>query len=259
MPHLGSEQPDESGLKLVEEWIGGMEGVGVQGSGFRAMKRRGEGSLGAEPEKVVSDLRSAQVAARQAARNELPAARRSELLLAAAKLPAGPIRDLFEGYLPADGQGRKLGSSPRPASILSIRGDATRGEELFWSKAVNCGSCHKIGERGAAVGPELSQIARQRTREDLLDSLLEPSRRIEPQFAAYIARTHDGRILTGVVVKRDANGAVLRDAQNKEHALMAAEIDQLQPSRRSLMPDGQMAGLTAQQAADLVEFLASRK
>jgi putative heme-binding domain-containing protein len=140
---------------------------------------------------------------------------------------------------------------------LSLSGDAKRGESLFWSNAVNCGSCHKIGERGAAVGPELSHIAKQRTREDLLDSLLEPSRRIEPQFAAYIARTHEGQIVTGVVVKRDASGAVLRDAQNKELVLAAAEIDQLKPSRRSLMPDGQMAGLTAQQAADLVEFLAS--
>ena len=181
-----------------------------------------------------------------------------ELLASAAKLPASPVRDLFEGYLPEDPQGRRLGSSPRPASILSLKGDAARGEQLFWSAAVNCGSCHKIDSRGNSVGPDLSHIAKLRTRDDLLDSLLDPSRRIEPQFAAYVCRAHDGRILTGLVINRDAAGVLLRDAQNKDIVLASTEIDELKPSRRSLMPDGQMASLTAQQAADLLAYLASR-
>jgi len=52
---------------------------------------------------------------------------------------------------------------------------------------------------------------------------------------------------------------VLRDGQNKEIILAAQEIEQLQPSRTSLMAEGQMAGLTAQEAADLLEYVASRK
>jgi putative heme-binding domain-containing protein len=92
----------------------------------------------------------------------------------------------------------------------------------------------------------------------MLDSLLDPSRRIEPQYAAYVARTHDGRILTGLVINRDAAGVLLRDAQNKDFALPSNEVDELKPSRRSLMPDGQMASLTTQQAADLLAYLTSR-
>jgi len=183
---------------------------------------------------------------------------REELLAAAERLPPGPVRDLFEPFMPLDVLHRKLGSSPRPRSILSLTGDSKRGEALFWSSAVNCGTCHKIGERGTAVGPELTALGKQRTREDILESLLEPSRRIEPKFAAYLARAKDGRILTGLVITRDAAGVVLRDAQNKEVALSASEIDELQPSLKSLMPDGQMGGLTAQQAADLLEYLATR-
>ena len=52
---------------------------------------------------------------------------------------------------------------------------------------------------------------------------------------------------------------VLRDAQNKEIVLAAKNVEELQPSRTSLMPDGQLAGLTAQEAADLLEYLATRK
>ncbi|MCE9532103.1 MAG: hypothetical protein K8T89_13410, partial [Planctomycetes bacterium] len=87
----------------------------------------------------------------------------------------------------------------------------------------------------------------------------EPSRRIEPKFAAYVARTLDGRSLTGLIVKRDEKTVVLRDAQNKEIILANENIEELRPSRMSLMPDGQMGPLTAQEAADLLEYLMMRR
>lgn len=249
MPQLGSEKPDEAGMRIIEQWIASLEPpAGTEEQRYS----------GVPVESLLSNAAFAQIAARQLGRDELPQGKRDALLTAATKLTAGPIRDLFEGYLPPDPAGPRLGSSPRPATILSMKGDRSRGEALYWSTAVNCGSCHKIGERGGAVGPDLSHIAKVRTREDLLDSLLEPSRRIEPQFAAYIARARDGRILTGLVMKRDQHGVVLRDAQNKDIVLLSSDIDELRPSRRSLMPDGQMASLTAQQAADLLDYLASR-
>src|SRR5207244_5359115 len=126
-------------------------------------------------------------------------------------------------------------------SILALEGDPGRGEKLFWSKALECGSCHKVGDRGTAVGPDLSAIGKLRGREDLLESILEPSRRIEPKYAAYIAQTADGRSLTGLLVRRDASAVVLRDSQNKEFVVAAKDVETLQPSRISLMPAGQMA------------------
>ena len=232
MPHLGSERLDEAGLKLIEEWIAAM---------------------------IPADPKAALEVARRLAQGKLKTAERESILAAAAKLPAGPIRDLFEGYLPADEKGRRLGSSPRPGSILTLRGDVGRGEKLFWSSAVNCGSCHKIGDRGVAIGPDLSNIGKLRPREDLLKSMLEPSHRIEPNYSAYLARTVDGSVVTGLLVKRDESGVVLRDGQNKEISLAASDIEQLRPSQKSLMPDGQMAGLTLQEAADLLEYLVNCK
>jgi len=250
MPHLGSERPDEAGLRLIEQWIAGMSSESAAAEPVTG---------GQSPANLLSDPRQAQLAARRLGRGELAAAERDALLAAAANLPAGPVRDLFEGYLPADEKGRRLGSSPRPGSILALHGDAGRGEKLFWSTAVNCGSCHKIGDRGTALGPDLAGISKQRTRENVLESLLEPSRRIEPKYATYLARAADGSVATGLVVKRDETGVVLRDAQNKEIALATQDIEQLRPLQKSLMPDGQMAGLTAQEAADLLEYVVSLK
>jgi putative heme-binding domain-containing protein len=250
MPHVGAERPDEAGLRLIEEWITGMAG---------APGKVGPAPAG-PPDKLLADPKSAMRAARQLGRGELKPAEREALLAAAARLPAGPVRDLFEGYLPQpEPAARKLGSNPRPRVILALKGDTGRGERLFWSAALNCGSCHKVGDRGAAVGPDLSAIGKLRGREDLLESILEPSRRIEPKYAAYVAQTADGRSLTGLLVRRDASAVVLRDGQNKEIVLAARDVELLQPSRLSLMPAGQLAGLTAQEAADLLAYLASRK
>jgi putative heme-binding domain-containing protein len=250
MPHIGAELPDDFGLRLIEQWIEGMAerttDVHVQGDGT-------SNALNTNP-------KAALVLARRLGRGELSARERDELLVSALNMPAGPIRDLFEGYLPSDQTGgRKLGSSPRPGAILSLEGNADRGEALYWSQTVNCGKCHRIGERGTAVGPDLSTIGKQRPREDLLDSLLTPSRRIEPKYANYVAQTADGRSLSGILVMRDEKAVVLADAEGKLVTLAAENVEQLQPSRASLMPEGQMAGLTAQQAADLLAYLVTRK
>src|SRR5262249_27533724 len=154
---------------------------------------------------------------------------------------------------------RTLGPKPRPRAILALQGDSARGEKLFWSQAVNCGSCHKIGEKGIAIGPDLSTIGKLRMREDLLESILEPSRRIEPKYAAYAVHLADGRSLTGLLVKRDENQVVLRDGENKEIILATKIVETLRPARTSLMPDGQLAGLTVQEAADMLEYLVTRK
>ncbi|MFL5342688.1 MAG: PQQ-dependent sugar dehydrogenase [Gemmataceae bacterium] len=243
MPHIGSDRPDEAGLKLIEQWIAGL----------------GPPATDPLPETLLSTPKAALPLARRLGRGELSDVERDQLLAMAAKLPAGPVRDLFDGYLPVEGTGRKLGSNPRPRAILALKGDAARGEKLFWSQAVNCGTCHKVGDRGGAVGPDLSAIGKQRTRADLLESILQPSRRIEPKFAAYVAHTTDGRSFTGVLVKRDDQQLMLRDAQNKDIVLPVKSVEELKPSRTSLMPDGQVAGLTAQEAADLLEYMASRK
>lgn len=181
------------------------------------------------------------------------------MLSEAAKLPGGPIRELFEGFFPMDARGRTLGSNPRPRVVLTLDGDPERGEAIFWSQQSQCSTCHRVGERGTPIGPELSAIGTLRTPEDLLESLLIPSRRIEPKYASYTVATEDGRLFNGLLVKRDEGEVVLRHAQNKEIVLKAESVVEFQPSRTSLMPDGQIASLTPQEAADLLAYLSSLK
>ncbi len=249
MPHLGSEWPDEAGLSLVADWI---TSLGPKGT---ADVR----PLPDDPAGVVPDSQLSLRAARMIARGQMPPAVRDRVLAAAAG-PGGRLtHDLFDGFRPPDGRGRRLGPNPRPASILSLSGDADRGRALFFGEQSRCGSCHKVGEQGGAIGPDLSAVGKARSREELLDSMLNPSARIDPPHLTHLLRSADGRAVTGLVVRRDEKQVVARDAQGKDHAFDAADVEQLQPSRVSLMPDGLLSPMTAQEAADLLAFLVARK
>ncbi|MBN9121486.1 MAG: PQQ-dependent sugar dehydrogenase [Planctomycetes bacterium] len=251
MPHLGSEFPHARGLDLIAEWIASLSNPPKKWTAPTPNDEVAEKALGSFP--------AAWPYARGFGLGKFEGPPAEKLLAGAAKLEPGPVRELFEGYQPADPKGRKLGASPRAAPILAVLGDAKKGELIFFNKEMKCANCHKVGDRGTALGPDLSAIGKTRTRAELLDSLLNPSARVEPQFAAYNVRTKDDKTYTGIVVKRNEKQLVLRDAENKEITLDGENVESVRPSRLSLMPDGQMSGLTLNEAADLLEFLVQRK
>ena len=238
MPHLGSEWPDADGLELIDEWIGSL---GTRRGSRRATAADRGWAWTTLGQDVGAALPFARVLGGQMPTVWSHARSRD----AAAKLEPGPVRDLFEGYLPPDPKGRKLGSNPRPSSILSLTGDAKKGEALFFNKEMKCANCHKVGDKGASLGPDLTAIGKTRSRANLLESLLQPSLRVEPQFAAYLVRTKDEKTVTGLLVKRDDKQVIVRDAENKEHTFAAGNVESVTPSRVSLMPDGQMSGADA--------------
>jgi putative heme-binding domain-containing protein len=253
MPHLGSELPDPHGLRLMHQWIASLA------NGPRENGQSPEPQHFQEIEKKLRSTETAFPFAFRLSEGSFGISDSTPVLAAAAKLEPGPVRELFEGYLRPDPKGRKLGSNPRPATILSLKGDAARGEAIFFNTDMKCINCHKVGDRGTAVGPDLTTIGSTRSRAELLDSILHPSARIEPQYAAYNLRTIEEKTYTGFLVKRDDKQVVLRDAENQEIRLNAADVETITPSRSSLMPDGLIAGLTPQQAADLLEYLVNRK
>jgi putative heme-binding domain-containing protein len=172
-------------------------------------------------------------------------------------MPPGPARELFEGYLPS-GE-RKLGQNPRPRAILSLAGDAKRGQEVFANSRNQCVSCHQIDGKGIAIGPDLSRIGKDRTREQLLQSILEPSRVVEAKYQSCTIVTLDGKTVTGIITRSDAASVTIRDATGKDHTIGKDNVELQKTSPVSLMATGLMADLTPQQAADLLEFLATRK
>ena len=130
---------------------------------------------------------------------------------------------------------------------------------FFETGSVSCKNCHRIQKEGKEVGPELTAIGKKYTRAQLLESILEPSKLIDPKYVTYLAELEDGRLLTGLLLKKDDSEVVLKDAQDKEIRIPAKAIERLVPMRQSLMPDLLLRDMTAEQVADLLAFLSSLK
>jgi putative heme-binding domain-containing protein len=210
--------------------------------------------------RLLSSTSSALVLAEAVGEDRLPSSVRKQVLEAALKLQEATVRDLFERFVPEEQRPKRLGSVIKPEQILSLKGNAERGRELFFKSAgLQCINCHRINDTGSDFGPDLSHIGSKYTRVQILESLLEPSKKIEPQWVAYTLETIDGRIYTGLLRSKTDKEVVLRVSKDKEVTVPAAKVERLAPQQKSLMPDLLLRDLTAAQAADLLEFLASLK
>lgn len=185
-----------------------------------------------------------------------------ELVLATAlnEKTDAAVRDLFEPFVPESRRVERLGDVIIPQDILDKPGDLERGRKLFHeSTVVQCRSCHRIGGKGIELGPDLDGIGKKYDRAKLLDNIVKPSATIDPKYVMYVVETSDGQIYTGLLVERNDKAVVLKDAKNKPQRIPAADIEGLFPQTKSFMPEMLLRDFTAQQAADLLEYLSSLK
>lgn len=225
----------------------------------RGLARHSSDDIAAWKE-LMSTPRGA-LALRIAMSEESPTARWTGVGLDLARETKHPlISDLVSPRLPWRLRRAVLGSDPDPKRLLAQPGVASRGEALFFAEGgVQCFSCHVVGGRGRAVGPDLSAIGRKYSREELLAQLLRPSARIDPEYTSWVADLRDGDALTGFLVSQTKDQVVLRDATGVLQSLPRSGIRSLLKSSLSLMPEGLLENLTLEEAGDLLEFLASRK
>ena len=168
------------------------------------------------------------------------------------------IRDLFERYVPDSQKVKRLGTVIRPESLLALKGDLARGKEVFFKTAgLQCATCHKVAGEGGQIGPDLSDIGKRLTRRQILESLIDPSKDIDPKFAAFQVQLDDERQLSGLIVAKDDKSLTIRDPQGKDTRVPLDKVAAQLPSKKSLMPDQLLRDLTAEQAADLLTYLES--
>jgi putative heme-binding domain-containing protein len=136
-------------------------------------------------------------------------------------------------------------------------GDAAAGERLFFhGKIAACARCHEFEGRGQQIGPDLTTIGRTLTRERLVQSIVDPSREIAPQFTPFVIATTDGNVKTGTYVGEEVDGTVrYADATGQIFKIHPRDVEQRKPSPVSIMPDNLATQLTQQELRDLLAFL----
>lgn len=218
-----------------------------------------------ERARLTADLLSSSLKAimlANAVRTQQLSPETRELVLTSALAPSTDpaVRDLFESFVPEDRRTKRLGESIDRLEILALAGDTERGRQLFHeSTVVGCRNCHRIAGKGTELGPDLDGIGKKYDRSRLLESILQPSLQIDPKYKAWLIETSSGQVLTGLVVRRDAKEVELRDAQNKLHRISMESVEEIYPQAKSLMPELLVRDFTAQQLADLLEYLGTLK
>ena len=176
----------------------------------------------------------------------------------AARHPDSNVRVLYERFIPESQRPKRLGAAIKPEEILAMKGDAQRGRDIFFrSSAAQCKNCHRVYNVGATIGPDLSQIGKKYERAALLETILNPSKAIAPEYIGYLLETQQGQVYLGFLVEKNDKQVVLKDATGKLIAVAARDVEALQPQRQSLMPELVLRDVTAQDAADLLAYLSS--
>jgi putative membrane-bound dehydrogenase-like protein len=143
----------------------------------------------------------------------------------------------------------KIAESYQPAIKLSA--DKTHGADLFKKQ---CSTCHKLGEVGHEIGPNLAAM-KARGREAILVNVLDPNREVNPQFVTYAVVTKDGRTLSGMIAAETATSITLKRGENQQDVVLRIDIEELRSTGLSLMPEGLEKQLDQQQLADVIEFI----
>lgn len=138
-------------------------------------------------------------------------------------------------------------------------GNAAQGRTIFFGALASCAACHSISGQGGNIGPDLSKIGAIRTARDLLESIVLPSASIVRSFESFQIATTDGRIHTGILKQSAADAITVTTTERKEIRIPRPEIDVLEPSRVSIMPQGLEKQLSRQQLSDLIAYLSSLK
>jgi putative heme-binding domain-containing protein len=155
---------------------------------------------------------------------------------------------------------RSLGRSPSESTWKPyVAGDPQAGRKLFLDLKgkVQCARCHTIGGEGGRIGPALDRIAARRAPEFIMESILEPSKDIAPEFEAVAVATKDGRVITGLRINETNFNIQLREENGRFHSLMKRDLDEVKVLKKSLMPENFGELLTVKELHDLFAYLIS--
>lgn len=153
------------------------------------------------------------------------------------------------------GEGRTSGrySADR---ISALKGDASAGEKLF---SVQCLTCHRLGNKGATIGPDLTAIGSKFDRRTLLEAVIDPNAGIVFGYEAWTISLKDGQSFFGFLVADGRETITIRDLTGKHHVLQTELIVSRKKQEQSLMPTPRTLGLSEQNLADIAEYLITLK
>lgn len=149
---------------------------------------------------------------------------------------------------------------PPVRELLWREGDAERGRKLFSAvTGPKCGSCHSLDESKKSLGPNLSQIGDKLGKDALLDSILNPSAGIAPEYYVWRLQTKTEGIVVGIITEDTAQRVTVLTDATTDLRFKPSDIVSRKRSHLSLMPEDLANTMTEQQMVDVLAFLTTLK
>ena len=130
-------------------------------------------------------------------------------------------------------------------------GDVGRGREVFLR---SCAACHRRGEEGKNIGPNLATVVAHAP-ERLLANILDPNADIQPGFQSYTCVLVTGEVVNGLLASENGGSVTMTLADGGSRSIARGEIDELVTANKSFMPEGVEATVSVGQMRDLLAFL----
>jgi putative heme-binding domain-containing protein len=135
----------------------------------------------------------------------------------------------------------------------AAKGTAEKGAAAFVK--ADCIKCHRFGDKGESMGPDLTSISRRFMKKEILESLVYPSHVISDQYASKTVVTSSGRKLTGIVAAGSQGEIIVLQPNGEKVSVIESDIDEIVASKISAMPEGLLDKLTLEEIADLFVYL----
>ena len=142
-------------------------------------------------------------------------------------------------------------------NLVKSEGSSQRGEEIYRRSQLLCQSCHAIAGAGGAIGPDLVSLGSSAPIDYIVDSLLEPAKKIKEGYHTTVVTTKQGEVITGGLVRDSDSELVLRMVDGSFKNIKTSVIEKKEISPVSLMPPGLTASLRKDEFIDLMSFLSA--
>ena len=257
MPYIGSQVVDSKAVALMDQWIRSLAADNGE-TNSNPLTEGSKEALGLAT-LMTSDARDKRNMAiddlLQSTEGTLALASRIhsgslvhqdlDSVIARSKTSGRDIRGLIDNFVPEADRRTTLGPRISPDSILALEGNPMRGQLIYFSDAGK-----------DSLGPNLLEINKKYPRlSEFIQHVIQPSLKIDDKLASYTVVTVEGQVVSGLIVKRTDMELTIKTSEKKLIRIKQEQVDEIQKSSRSMMPEYLLSDLTAQEAADLIAYI----
>ena len=169
--------------------------------------------------------------------------------------------ELFQSWIAGLTAARRFTQDWQMEDLLPIL-DRIHGSRSFAAgraafRDTGCAQCHRIGRTGGGAGPDLTNVTQRLKPAEILESLIDPSAKVDPAFAATVVHTTNGTSVHGRIERETEEFLVIRtsDMFSEPRKIPKDEIEEQETTPQSIMPRALLNSLEQEQILDLLAYV----